>query len=212
MYKDCFEDKDYKVSFVLCWMRPIKKYWKRSWDFLQEDSWISFAVTLLLAFIIIKFVFFSGLSILTGTSLPLVIVESCSMYHHEAGLEKTFESQVYEDYGITLEDTVDWDFQNGLNKGDMIFVVSAENLKVGDVIIFNGGIANPLIHRVVGVGDTYSTKGDNYKTNSKQLPSEKVIEKDRLVGKALFKVPFVGWAKLIFFEGTRAPKDRGLCN
>ncbi|MCK5321260.1 hypothetical protein KAJ38_01660 [Candidatus Pacearchaeota archaeon] len=192
-------------------MKNIKRYWKKIRDFLQEDSWVSFAVTLLLAFIIIKFVFFSGLSFLTGTSLPLVIVESCSMYHHEAGLEKTFESSVYEDYDITLEDTSDWDFQNGINKGDMIFVVAAENIRIGDVIIFNGGTTNPLIHRVVNVGDSYSTKGDNYKTNSKQLPSEKIIEEDQLIGKALFKVPFVGWAKLIFFEGTRVPRDRGLC-
>ncbi|MEA3248280.1 MAG: hypothetical protein U9Q73_01095 [Nanoarchaeota archaeon] len=192
-------------------MKTLKRYWKKVWDFLHEDSWISFAITLLLAFIVIKFVFFSGLSFLTGTSLPLVIVESCSMYHHEAGLEKTFESQVYADYGIALEDSSGWDFQNGINKGDMIFVVEAKNIEIGDVIIFNGGTANPLIHRVIKVGDTYSTKGDNYKTNSKQLPSEKVIEENQLVGKALFKVPFVGWAKLIFFEGTRIPRDRGLC-
>ncbi|MCK5449654.1 hypothetical protein KAI32_02215 [Candidatus Pacearchaeota archaeon] len=192
-------------------MKNLKKYWKKFWDFLHEDSWISFAVTLLLAFIIIKFVFFSGLSFVTGTSLPLVIVESCSMYHHDAGFENTFESQVYEDYGITLEDTVGWDFKNGINKGDMIFVVEAKNIEIGDVIIFNGGSANPLIHRVIKIGDTYSTKGDNYKTNSRQLSSEKIIEEDRLVGKALFKVPFVGWAKLIFFEGTRVPNDRGLC-
>ena len=192
-------------------MKKIKRYWKKFRDFLEDGSWVSFAVMLLLAFIIIKFVFFSGLSFLTGTSLPLVIVESCSMYHHEAGFEKTFGSSVYEDYGLTLGDTSDWDFQNGINKGDMIFVVAAKDIEIGDVIIFNGGTANPLIHRVVKVGDSYSTKGDNYKTNSKQLLSEKVIEEDQLVGKALFKVPAIGWAKLIFFEGTRVPRDRGLC-
>ena len=192
-------------------MKYLKRNWKKFQNFLQDDSWISFGVTLLLAFIIIKFVFFSGLSFITGTSLPLVIVESCSMYHHEEGFEKTFESQVYEDYGVILEDTLDWDFQDGINKGDMIFVVAAKNIERGDVIIFNGGTANPLIHRVIKVGDTYSTKGDNYKTNSKQLSSEKIIERDRIIGKALFRVPVVGWAKLIFFEGTRVPKDRGLC-
>ncbi|MFH1238354.1 MAG: hypothetical protein ABIH79_00045 [archaeon] len=192
-------------------MNNLKRYWEKFWNFLHEDSWISFAVTLLLAFIIIKFVFFSGLSFVTGTSLPLVIVESCSMYHHEAGFEKIFESSVYEDYGITLEDTSDWDFKNGINKGDMIFVVAADNIKIGDVIIFNGGTTNPLIHRVIQVEDTYSTKGDNYKTNSKQLLSEKVIEEDRIIGKALFKVPVIGWTKLIFFEWTRVPNDRGLC-
>ncbi|MFH1521751.1 MAG: hypothetical protein ABIF18_02220 [archaeon] len=185
--------------------------YKKFWGFLQEDSWSSFIVTLVLAFIIIKLVFFPGLSLITGTSLPLVIVESCSMYHHENGFENTFESPVYEDYGISIGDTWNWVFQNGFSKGDVIFVVGAENIEVGDVIIFNGGIQHPLIHRVVEVGDSYATKGDNYKTNSRQLSSEKNISEDQIIGKALFKVPFVGWAKLIFFESGRSSSDRGFC-
>ncbi|MFH0808410.1 MAG: hypothetical protein V1888_02235 [archaeon] len=184
---------------------------KRVWSFLQEDSWPSFAVTLILAFVIIKFIFFPGLSFLTGTSLPLVIVESCSMYHHEDGFARTFESSVYEDYGISIEDTAGWDFQNGFSKGDVIFVVGVDKPEIGDVIIFNGGAQYPLIHRVVESGETYSTKGDNYKTNALQLPSEKMISEDALVGKALFRVPFIGWAKLIFFEAGRNSRDRGMC-
>ena len=69
-------------------MEVVKKFW----NFLQEDSWPSFFATLVIAFVVIKFVFFPGLSFLTGSSLPLVIVESCSMYHHEDGMEKSFES------------------------------------------------------------------------------------------------------------------------
>lgn len=184
---------------------------KRAWKFLQEDSWPSFLVTLLLAFVVIKFVFFPGLSFLTGTSLPLVIVESCSMYHHEDGFEKTFTSSVYADYGLKIEDTLGWDFQNGFSKGDVIFVVGAKDIEVGDVIIFEGGRQYPLIHRVVEVGETYATKGDNYKTNAQQLQSEKSISEEQLIGKALFKVPGIGWAKLIFFEAARNPRDRGFC-
>ena len=189
----------------------VGNYLKRFWDFLHEDSWTSFIVVLLIAFLVIKFVFFPGLSLVTGTSLPLVIVESCSMYHHEDGFEKTFESDVYGDMGIFIEDTKNWVFQNGFSKGDVIFVVGVDEPEVGDVIIFEGGARYPLIHRVVEVGETYSTKGDNYKTNSKQLSSEKDIAKEQIIGKALFKVPFVGWAKLIFFEGGRNPSERGLC-
>ena len=187
------------------------KEMKKVWDFLQEDSWSSFVVTLVLAFVVIKFIFFPGLSLLTGTGLPLVIVESCSMYHHEDGFERSFESSVYGAYGISIDDTVGWDFQNGFSKGDVIFVVGADDVEVGDVIIFNGGARYPLIHRVVEAGETYSTKGDNYKTNSRQLPSEKNIAEDELIGKALFRVPFVGWAKLIFFEAGRSSRDRGFC-
>ncbi len=187
------------------------KYFKETWDFLQEDTLPSFGVTLILAFVIIKFMFFPGLSLLTGSSLPLVIVESCSMYHHEDGLNKTFGSPVYEEYGLALNDSIDWDFQNGFSKGDVIFVVGADEPNIGDVVIFNGGSAHPLIHRVIKASDSYSTKGDNYKTNNRQLEVEKNISENQLVGKALFRVPFIGWAKLIFFEGGRSPRDRGLC-
>ena len=192
-------------------MKKIMFYWEKIWDFLHEDSWASFIASLIIAFILIKFVFFPGLSFLTGTSLPLVIVESCSMYHSEEGFEKIFESPVYSDNGISLEDSSGWDFQDGLNKGDIIFVVGAENLEVGDVIIFDGGANHPLIHRLVSVGEVYSTKGDNYKTNSKQLNAEKGIPKEAIIGKALFRIPVIGWAKLIFFEGSRQPNQRGLC-
>ena len=197
-------------------MKKVGDCWRSFWKFLQKDSWASFAVTLLLAFVIIKFVFFPGLSLITGTSLPLVIVESCSMYHHEDGFENTFQSDVYDAHGLSLNDTENWIFQNGFSKGDVIFVVGAKNVEIGDVIIFNGGARYPLIHRVIEIpedesNDDYGTKGDNYKTNSAQLNSEKSISEDQLVGKALFKVPFVGWAKLIFFEAGRPSRERGLC-
>lgn len=193
-------------------MEKIKESLRRFWKFLKKDSWASFAVTLLIAFIVIKFIFFPGLSLITGTSLPIVIVESCSMYHQDPGFENTFTSPVYEKYGINIGDTKGWDFPNGFSKGDLIFVVGAKNIEIGDVIIFHGGTANPLIHRVVKAGETYSTKGDNYKTNSQQLASEMNIQEEQIIGKALFKIPAVGWAKLIFFESNRPVGERGLCN
>jgi signal peptidase I len=189
------------------------EFLKKVWNFLREDSWQSLMVVLLIALVVIKFFFFPLLSALTGTVLPLVIVESCSMYHHENGFEKTFTSSIYEENGISIEDTVGWDFQNGFSKGDVIFVVGAKDLEVGDVIIFEGGRQYPLIHRIVSVNDgVYSTKGDNYKTNNGQLESEKAIGEDQLIGKALFRVPAIGWAKLIFFEMGRDKDKRGLCS
>jgi len=192
---------------------PNPSFLKKSWKFLHEDSWASLVVTLVLALVIIKFVFFPGLSYLTGTSLPLVIVESCSMHHYENGFDKIFEtSDVYSDAGIFLGDTSNWIFQDGFNKGDVIFVVGADNVEVGDVIIFNGGSQYPLIHRIVETGNYYATKGDNYKTNFKQLDSEKKISENQIVGKALFRVPLIGWIKLIFFEFGRDASSRGFCS
>jgi len=186
---------------------------KKFWAFLQKDTWQSFVVTLILAFIIIKFIFFPGLSLITGTQLPLVIVESCSMHHHEFGFEKTFTSTVYSENDITLKDTINWAFQDGFSKGDVIFVIGANTVEEGDVIIFNGGATHPLIHRVVNINaEVYGTKGDNYKTNAAQLNSEKHINPDQVIGKALFRVPAIGWIKLIFFEGMRPTRDRGLCS
>lgn len=191
------------------------EYWKKFWNFLNEDSWSSFLVVLLIAFVVIKFVFFPILSFLTGTTLPLVIVESCSMYHQANGFGNTFTSDIYEDYGLSLDDTIGWDFQNGLNKGDVIFVIGADDIKVGDVIIFNAETQYryPLIHRVISIeNEIYSTKGDNYITNPMQLEIEKEINENQLVGKALFRVPAIGWLKLIFFESGRSPRDRGFCS
>ncbi len=189
----------------------IKNYLNKSWKFLQKDSWQSFAVSMIIAFVVIKFIFFPTLSLVTGTKLPLVIVESCSMHHHVDGFSKTFESPIYREHNIFINDTKNWIFQNGFNKGDIVFVVGAKNIKVGDVIIFNAGYSAPIIHRVIEAGSIYQTKGDNDETNYKQLGVEKRILKNQIVGKALFKIPFIGWAKLIFFESGRNPAERGMC-
>jgi len=109
------------------------------------------------------------------------------MYHHDPGFENTFSNSVYERYGITLNDSEDWAFQNGFSKGDIIFVLGAKNIEIGDVIIFNGGEKHPLIHRVIKTGDSYATKGDNYKTNPDVYPFDKNIHKDAVIGKALFR-------------------------
>jgi signal peptidase I len=186
----------------------VRNFLKEFWAFLHEDSWASLIVTLALAIVIIKFVFFPGLSFVTGTSLPLVIVESCSMYHQEDGFGEVFDGGVYDDYGIGLGDTGNWIFQNGFSKGDVIFVVGARDVEVGDVIVFNGGERYPLIHRVVEIGNSYTTKGDN---NPAVYAFDKDIGDDQIVGKALFKVPFVGWIKLIFFEFGRDIPSRGFC-
>jgi len=190
-----------------------KNIFVRFWRFLKKDTWGSFIVTLLIAFIVIKFIFFPLLSLVTGTPLPLVIVESCSMYHSD-GMEQVFTSPVYEEYNLTLNDSKKWGFQNGLNKGDIIFVISPKKAKIGDIIIFQASTANPIIHRVISINEQgyYSTKGDNFKTNSQMLNEEKIIAPERAVGKAVFRIPYLGWLKLIFYESSRSPEDRGLCS
>lgn len=183
-----------------------KKYLRKFWAFLKEDSWQSLIVTLIIAFVVIKFVFFPLLSLATGTVLPLVIVESCSMYHSD-GLETVLENTIYDDYNIGFEDTSDWVLQDGLNKGDIVFAVGVKNLEVGDVIIFNAGRSHPIIHRVIST-DPLTTKGDH---NSGLLTAEQNINPNTLIGKSVFRIPAIGWIKLIFFEPFRSDSEKGLC-
>ncbi len=193
--------------------KSITKNLKKFWDFLQKDSLASTVVFLLLAVIFLVVIFFPTLSLITGSDYPLVIVESCSMYHHEYGFEKTFTSPLYEKNGISIEDTKNWDFQNGLKKGDIIFIVGPKKVKQGEVIIFAGrGIATPIIHRIIDDDEPYGTKGDNYISNSRQLTGvETEIAEDQILGKAVFRIPALGWVKLIFFD-WKNPKDRqGFC-
>lgn len=187
----------------------IKERLGKFWKFLKEDSWPSFLVSLVLALIIIKFVFFPLLSLITGTGLPLVIVESCSMYH-SMELDQIMANRIYQDYGLDINDTKDWIFRNGFTKGDIIVVVGAKNVKVGDVIIFVAGQTNPIIHRVVNIDSfgKYTTKGDN---NLGLLSYEKSISSEQVVGKAVLKVPFLGWVKLIFFDWMKPENQRGFC-
>ena len=59
-------------------MNQIKKAWNWIWKSNSIWSWI---IALAIIYIFIKFIFFPGLSLITGTILPLAGVESSSMDH-----------------------------------------------------------------------------------------------------------------------------------
>ena len=174
----------------------IKIIFKKIIAFLKEDSWPSTIIFLILAAIFIKFILFPFLSFVTGTSLPLVIVESCSMYHSNKGFENTL-NEIY--------------FKEGLNKGDIIIAIGPKNLKKGDIIIFEGGANRPIIHRLIDDIEPYATKGDNPVTNYHQLENEKIIYENQIIGKAVFRIPSLGWIKLFFFDIFKEQSQRGLC-
>ncbi len=193
------------------------RYLKKFWGFLGEDSWSSLIVCLILAFILIKFIFLPFLSFVTGTTAPLLIVESCSMYHSR-DLPEIMKDPAYVKFNLTLDDTEDWDFKRGINKGDIVFILGAKNVEAGDVIIFNvnGKITRtPIIHRAIST-DPISTKGDNNKqqlsaSNNVRGIDETNIKQEQIVGKAVFRVPYLGWVKLVFFEPFRIQDNRGFC-
>lgn len=200
-----------------------KNIFVRFWKFLQEDSWQSWLVSLVLLVVLIRFIFFPLLGFVTGSSLPLVVIESCSMYHAE-GFDDWWagHSDWYVERGITKEQFEKFSFSNGLNKGDIIFVWGRSSYNIGDVIIFapNSGSSapHPIIHRIVG-DDPYETKGDHNfgqliggNPANYQNIDETNISPNQIIGKSVFRIPLLGWIKLVFFEPLKAPGERGLCS
>ena len=201
----------------------FKQSLKKFWDFLQEDNWKSWIVSLILLVVLIKFIFFPALSLVTSSSLPLVVVESCSMYHQSSFDDFWLLSNGwYENRNISKIQFKEFSFKNGLNKGDIIFVWGRSEYKKGDIIIFEPNIEAtakyPVIHRIV-TANPYGTKGDNPLTNRGQLTKhnnpqnidETSIPKENIIGKATFKIPLLGWVKLIFLEPFRSSEQRGFC-
>jgi len=201
----------------------FKSFWKKFWHLLwKDDSFKGWIFSIVFLFLFIKFIFFPSLSLVTGTSLPLAIVESCSMYH-QGNLLSDFDEwfdrheDKYEGFTINKLDFQDFPMRNGFNKGDILFVTGAnpDKLEEGDIIIFKATGANPVIHRIVDINEaqngekTFSTIGDN---NFQQAPFETEITEEQLVGKASLKlVPYGGWIKLIFFEWQKPEDQRGFC-
>jgi len=200
----------------------LKKMWEKFWFIVwKDDSFKGWLISIIFLFVVIKFIFFPSLSLITGTQLPLAIVESCSMYH-KGNLLSDYDlwweqsSSKYSEYRITNEQFKDFKFKNGFNKGDILFIVGAEpeKLKIGDVIIFNAEQTNPVIHRIINIEKEnkeyiFSTIGDH---NNAQLPFEKEIRQEQIVGKAVFKLaPYMGWGKLIFYEHLQKESNKGFC-
>lgn len=198
----------------------FSEFWNLLWKDESMKGWI---FSILFIFIFIKFIFFPVLGLVTGTSLPLAIVESCSMYHG-GNLFSNFDSwwtrhdTKYTAWGITEAQFRSFTMENGFNKGDILLVTHADpsKLKVGDIIIYNAGIANPVIHRIVNISvdangnRVFSTEGDN---NNGQLSFENSIKSGQILGKAQLKlVPYAGWIKLIFYEFSKPASERGFCH
>jgi signal peptidase I len=87
-------------------------------------------------------------------------------------------------------------------KGDMIIVVGAKDIKVGDIVVFDSPDKKyPIIHRVNEVRDGgIISKGDNNPTTDEGRWG--VIPFDKIYGKAVLKMPMLGWVKILFVQYT----------
>ena len=105
----------------------------------------------------------------------------------------------YLENNISKEEMKGWPWRDGLYEGDIIVVKGEKQYKKGDVIIFKVSTQkNPIIHRIVKVESKnnetiFSTKGDR---NDSQWPYELEVREDQVLGKAIFRIPKIGWIKL----------------
>jgi len=189
--------------------KEFKKLLKKTWYFIWEDNSIwSWIANVVIAFILIKFIVYPGLGLLLTTSHPVVAVVSESMEHNmkfDGWWEKN--KDWYMENGINKEDFNTFSFKNGFNKGDIMFLVGkdAENVEIGDTIVFRSSRKDPIIHRVVKKFDDngiyFQTKGDN---NEDSIKNDKLDEtnlgEDVIIGKAAFRIPLLGYIKIWFVE------------
>lgn len=190
--------------------RDLKRLWKKTWHFIWEDdsvwSWIA---NILLAFILIKFIIYPGIGFAMGSSFPVVAVVSGSM-EHDTDFDTfwNIQKEWYNNIGINKEEFTNFKFKNGFNKGDIMFVVGVDenDLKIGDVLVFQTGKAEPIIHRLVKIRNIngtnyYQTKGDhNFDSISNIQINEVNTKYNQIYGKAVFRIPFLGYVKIWFMD------------
>jgi signal peptidase I len=191
-------------------MNWLKRLWHYLW---HEDTWGSFVLVVLIAFVVIRYLAYPALGLVLGTGFPIVAVVSGSMEHDGTYEEwwsseccqgvlctqKKAQSSFYSDYNITQHEFLTYRFPHGFNKGDIMLLAGANTAQVGDTIVFVGQHrAEPIIHRLIQTdGQTYRTKGDH---NCGIADFEQSISQDQLVGKAILRVPFLGYIKILFVQ------------
>jgi|GEM_PF-140447 len=196
-------------------VKPSKKpttWYGKVWYFIWHDNSVwSWIVNIILAYILIKFIIYPGLGLLLGTNFPIVAVVSDSMEHH-AGFDEWWAKN--EDYylalNITKQDFENYPFKNGFNRGDIMFLIGRDpaDIDVGDVIVFRSKKPYPIIHRVIKKDNkamwVFQTKGDNNRVQIRddELDETRVLEK-QLLGKAVVRVPWLGYVKILFVDLLR---------
>lgn len=192
-----------------------KLFLKKTWNFLwNDDSALSWFASLIVAFILIKFIIYPGLGLIFGTNFPIVAVVSNSM-EHDSSFDIWWAEQedFYLQKEITKEEFLDYPFKNGFNKGDIMILIGAnpDKLSRGEILVFWSRQPYPIIHRIVGIdvassGDyvgqkVFETKGDHNRGQAANpLLDETHIKEEQIVGKAVLRIPWLGYVKIWFVD------------
>jgi len=180
-------------------LKRIKKFLKWIWYGKSITSYVAFII---LAYLFLKFLVYPAFLLATGLK-DITTVLSGSMRHDPELTNKTFYRWL-EFYNYSKEDYEKWPFLDGLYMGDAVAIGDKNNITVGDVIVFINPSGKQIIHRVVNItvidGEKYySTKGD---ANPTQLYYEIEIPEERVIGKVVARIPFIGIPRLLLYYLT----------
>lgn len=213
-----YKKKSKNINFCKAVLKSIFNNYKKTKKFLDSDSVFSIIANIVLAFLIVKFLLLPGLSLVFDTEFPVVAVVSESM-QHDNPLTKSktsfdtwflYHKSYYLKYNITKDDFLDFPQKNGFRIGDILLIYGKDfnNVEIGDIIVFEGGLKYPIIHRVINItkdsnNENYllQTKGDNnqYSVDSVAF-SEISIPNEDYYGTAFFKIPYLGLIKIKLFQ------------
>lgn len=205
----------------------VKHHGKNAWRFFwKDDSIWSWLANIIVAFLVIRYLVYPFLGIVLGTGFPIVAVVSESMEHGVDGgvlcgqninqFQDSFDNywevcgSWYEERGISKEEFMTYPFRDGFDKGDVIILskASRDTIEKGDILVFQGSKPQPIIHRVVKVWEEddqqfYQTKGDHNSDSIQGSLGETKISEERLLGKGLVKLPYLGWLKILFVDAVK---------
>jgi signal peptidase len=82
-------------------------------------------------------------------------------------------------------------------KGDMVIVQGGTLINAGDIVVYDAPVYKyPIIHRVISITEAgVVTKGDHNAS-----PDPWVTPTDKIHGKAIMRIPYLGWVKVETYE------------
>lgn len=203
----------------------IKKFWHWTWNSESILSWIVALVLIfifvkLIFFPTLSFITASSLPLagVESSSMDHNIVKDdygilniCGQMYlkkESVNFDKYWEvcGNWYEERNISKETFSKFSLKNGFSKGDIIIVWGRFIPKIGNIIIFKPNkesiAPRPIIHRIISIeDDIIQTKGDHNQaqlivSNNIYKTDETAINKEQIIGKAVFKIPYLGWVKI----------------
>lgn len=167
---------------------------KRILEKLPIPDWLRTVLATLFLVLIIYLAICGAFALLLHNLTPFSAVTSDSMKHRGDGWNDYFTKRGLDPSGFP--------FQGGFERGDLLFVegCGAEDISVGDVIVFTVPGHGEFAHRVVEKVETdgsfrFRTKGD---ANPDSFWFEQSIPPERIKGKAVFVIPKLGHIWLWF--------------